>query len=132
MPLAAPKAPRHSGGTETHWKTIMAHAEFLQLGECLLRALVVDALDAAAAIAGDDAEFVFVRLEQLGDKLAAARLEISQHAHLVVKTFARVWPVIHLDHPPVPGDVHGSAQRVFDFMHETNSGRASCASAVRV
>ena len=69
---------------------VMAHAEFFQLGEQPLGALIVNVLDAGAAVAGDDAQVFFVRFEQAGDEIAAARGEVPQHAHLILEPFVRV------------------------------------------
>ena len=46
---------------------------------------VIDPFDAGTAVGGDDAEKLWVRLEESGDKRAASFFEQAQDANLVIE-----------------------------------------------
>ncbi len=110
-------AIRIAVGHVAHVRVVMAHAEFLQLGEQFLRALRVEVFHAAAAIGGDDAELLFVGLQQTRHERAAEPFEVAQDADLVGEPLRRFRAVIGLHHPAIKGEIDRGPECVFDFQH---------------
>jgi len=103
-------------------RVVMAHAEWLKLGEQFPRAFRVQMFHAAAAVCSDDLEFPGIGFKQPWNESAAARFKMAQNAHLVGESRLRVWFVIGLEHPSIEAQMDGCTQSIFGFQHTTGSG----------
>src|SRR5437868_3740818 len=78
------KAPvRLTVSDVAHVGVVVAHAVLLQLRKKLLAPRVVEMLHASAAIGGDDAEPMRVRLEKTRHERTVARREMVEDAHFI-------------------------------------------------
>lgn len=93
----------------------MTHSEAFQLGEQFPGPFRIQMLNARAAIGGDDAKLRRIGFEQSWHEAAAAGLEMAEYAHFVGKPLVGFGAVENFDHPAIEGQVHGRAQRIFDF-----------------
>lgn len=95
----------------------MSHAVVLQFREQGIHPRCVQMFHHAATTGDDEPQGLRVGLQQPGHELAAVRLEVAQHAHLVVEALRGIGAMELFDDPTIEGQVHGGAQRIFDFQH---------------
>ena len=94
---------------------VVVHAVAFKFREQFLQSFVIDPFYARSTTGGDDSHFDGVRFEQARHKFAPLLLQISKHLNLMSETLAGVGAVIGFHDPTIEGQVHGRAQRVFNF-----------------
>src|SRR5580692_11440703 len=114
-------------GDVAHFAVFMANSILLEFGEYLFLMFLVQMLDATAAVGGHDFQVLGLDLEQPGHERAAFGLQMTEHAHLLLKTLLRAVPAKGLVHSPIVTDAHECANGVFHFVHEASLHRQSTA-----
>ncbi len=95
----------------------MADAEGFEFGEEGFHAVLVEVVDASAAVGGDDFEVVGEGFEETGYERASAGLEELEDADLVIEAFSGEVAAEDLVDLAVVADADGSALGVFDLVH---------------
>jgi len=100
---------------------VMAHTVGFQLRHKFLKALVIQMLDAGAAIRSDNLELSPVGLEKPGHKRTASRFKITQNPHLIIEPFLRFRTAKGLVNAPVETEANLGPERILYILHSGNS-----------
>ena len=106
----------------SHLRVIVAHPVAFQFREKLLRALLVEVLDAVSAAGRDDLEVFRIFVQQLGHKGTSLLLQVTQNPHLVGKALIGLRTAKGLVHPAIVANTNGRSQGVLDLVHGLEHG----------
>jgi len=104
-------------GHIAHLRVVVPDSVLLKLGEKLAQTFRIEVFYAGSAAGGHDLKFLRVSFDQGGHKWTATRLQVTENAHLVGKSFLGFWASKSFVNPPIVADAHGGAESVFDLLH---------------
>jgi hypothetical protein len=96
----------------------VTHAIGLKFGVELALAVVIEMVDTAAAIGGNNPELRGIGFDQSGHERTPASFKMAKNPHFVVEPFLGLGTAKSLIDASVPADPDKGPESVFDLIHD--------------